>query len=89
MATPLSDLRGEFIDLSGQRSQMFDQAQCQPAQAAHLHECDDTAVVTASKALVRSIVVGAVHPGSSSCRCQRSRGMIRARSATKVLAMIY
>nr|WP_245839809.1 hypothetical protein [Mycobacterium aquaticum] len=31
MATPLSDLRGEFIDLSGQRSQMFDQAQCQPA----------------------------------------------------------
>ena len=88
MATPLSDLRGEFIDLSGQRSQMFDQAQCQPAHHGRIIAFMQVAA-TASKALVRSIVVGAVHLGSSSCRCQRSRGMIRARSATKVLAMIY
>jgi hypothetical protein len=36
----------------------------------------------------RCIFVGGVHPGCSSCKCQRSREMIRVRSATRVLAVI-
>ncbi|MGO9695481.1 MAG: hypothetical protein ACLPYO_17325 [Mycobacterium sp.] len=36
-----------------------------------------TWAVTALKALVRSILAGGIHPGSSSCRCQRSREMMR------------